>query len=330
MLASISLLPIFLRKLSALLEFELVVIVSKLAVTSESFFMITYQPSAMTISENLRVNSIVWIHSLNENEMGPTRRIIEDLGILQVDGGFPIREQPVKNREEFSEIMHELHQEARNGFRPILHIDMHGTKTEGLYFAPSNEVMTWEEVLAAIRPLNVATENNLICIFALCYGLTFYKHINLKDSVPAYYFCAPRDEVTVGPLQREALAFYQSLAKDPNVTSAFNKTLGKLMVSFHCQGVFFQVLRRYISDHCRGREYKERKERMLSELLEKNGIATPSSDQLRVARQQIKSFLQPGQQLIDNYAPKFLVGRPAAFSYEDLDRAMQSGASTKN
>ena len=41
--------------------------------------MLSYSGTALTISETLQTNAIVWIHSLPEQEMGPSRRILEDL-----------------------------------------------------------------------------------------------------------------------------------------------------------------------------------------------------------------------------------------------------------
>src|SRR4051812_32790736 len=49
--------------------------------------MISYSDTALTISETLQTNAIVWIHSLPEREMGPSRRILEDLEGLTSAGG---------------------------------------------------------------------------------------------------------------------------------------------------------------------------------------------------------------------------------------------------
>ena len=51
--------------------------------------MISYSGTGLTISEKLQTNSIVWLHSLPEDEMGPRRRILEDLEDLARADGFP-------------------------------------------------------------------------------------------------------------------------------------------------------------------------------------------------------------------------------------------------
>ncbi|TGS87464.1 hypothetical protein EN817_08615 [Mesorhizobium sp. M3A.F.Ca.ET.174.01.1.1] len=51
--------------------------------------MISYSDTALTISETLQTNAIIWIHSLPEHEMGPSRRILEDLEGLATAGVSP-------------------------------------------------------------------------------------------------------------------------------------------------------------------------------------------------------------------------------------------------
>ena len=49
--------------------------------------MISYSDTGLTISETLQTNAIVWLYSLPEQEMGPTRRILEDLeGLAGLQG----------------------------------------------------------------------------------------------------------------------------------------------------------------------------------------------------------------------------------------------------
>ena len=53
----------------------------------------------ISIAEPLQIISIVWIHSLVEAEMGPTRRILDDLVDLGQSGGLPVLEFAVANRQ---------------------------------------------------------------------------------------------------------------------------------------------------------------------------------------------------------------------------------------
>ncbi len=94
-----------------------------------------------------------------------------------------------------------------------------------------------------------------------------------------------------------------------NVTAAFNLTLGGVMQSFHCQGLFLQSLLRYIRTYCIGRMRQNRLERMVAAVLQRDGIANPSGTQLQSLRRRIRESLKPGQKVIDVFAQSFLIGR---------------------
>ena len=285
--------------------------------------MIDYSETGLTISEKLKTNAIVWIYSLPEAEMGPTRRILEDLHILAGAGGFPVLEYPVGNRLELAEVFGELTVKVGQGLRPVLHVDAHGTEAEGLLLAPSGERVSWHNTIDLIRDLNVATGNNLTCVFALCFGLHLYKQVSLKKPVPAYLFFAPQSEISVGFLEAKTLSFYREINRTSNVTSSFEATLGASMQSFHCQGLFLQALLRYIRGYCMGKQQAARQERMVTALLQRSGVTEPSSAQLRATRMKVKEFFKPGQHLIDRFAPSFLIGRAPAFSFKDLDKILK-------
>ncbi len=292
--------------------------------------MISYSDTALTLSETLHTNAIVWIHSLPEGEIGPTRRILEGLKGLATEGGFPVFEYAVGDRAELVKTFNELSSCAEQGLQPILHVDAHGTVADGLVLAPSGERVGWADVIELLRKLNVATENNLTCVFALCFGLHLYENVSLKKAVPAYLFCAPPSEISVGFLEDQTLSFYRKINQSSNVTYAFNATLGASMNLFHCQGLFFLSLLRYIYTYCMGKRRQERQERMLTAVLKHKGIVNPSNAQLKQARKNVRELLELGQSLIDRFAPTFLIGRDADFKYEDLEKVLKRSTTSKH
>jgi hypothetical protein len=104
-------------------------------------------------------------------ETGPTRCILEDLETLAGAGGFPVIERKVSDRSELLRVMSELAEHATGGLRPILHVDAHGSPKDGMLLAPSGDQVGWADVIELLQNLNVATGNNLVSVFALCFGL---------------------------------------------------------------------------------------------------------------------------------------------------------------
>ncbi|MFA1672068.1 hypothetical protein ACDY97_04425 [Rhizobium mongolense] len=176
--------------------------------------------------------------------------------------------------------------------------------------------------MEALGLLNTATGNNLICVFALCFGLHMYTQVRLSKAVPAYMFFAPESEISVGFLEGQTLAFYREINQTGNVTTAFESTLAGEMQSFHCQGLFFQALLRYCRVECTASKRKNRQEKLVTAILKRDRIEHPSSAQLREIRRQVKILTAPGQHVIERFAPLFLIGRAPVFDYGDLRRIL--------
>jgi hypothetical protein len=87
---------------------------------------------------------------------------------------------------------------------------------------------------------------------------------------------------------------------------------------FHCKDIFARALAEYIAKHCSGKGSQKRREKMVTAVMDKNGISKPSPEQLADARKKVKKSLEPTQALIDHYAPKFLIGREPGFDFKEL------------
>jgi hypothetical protein len=278
----------------------------------------------ITIIDTLQVNAIVWIRSLPEGELGPTRRILDDLAQLGPGGGLPVFEFAVGDRAELAVVLKDLAEQAAQGLRPILHFDAHGNAEGGLLLAPSGEWAPWSDLLEALRVINIQTGNNLVAVFALCFGLHLYKQVELAKAVPAYLFIAPAKAVSVGFLEDETCAFYKTLHQAGAFFPAFAATLAKAMTMMNCQGIFLEALAQYVKTSCQGKARRERLERMVTKVIERDGISQPTPQQLGEARKRIRKALEPGEGLIAHYAPTFLIGRAPGFTYTDVKRLVNS------
>lgn len=275
-------------------------------------------PEGLSISETLSVNCILWIQSLDEDEIGPSRRILEDLEVQSVGAGLAVRKVSVTDRNSFLQLLSECEVAAEEGLRPILHFDMHGSEAEGLFLKPSGDCVSWKELIESLRSLNAATENNLICVFATCYAYQMLLELELSRATPAYVIIAPPKEVYVDFLEGNTARFYELLCVDGSVLEAFTRTLLKQMMYYHCQGMFLRALAQYITSYATGPKLELRVRATAIEKLKTVGIEYPSEEDIVNAQTDVRCLLEPGQHLIDLFAPKFLAGRPAKFDFEFL------------
>lgn len=270
------------------------------------------------LSDNLAINSLLWIRSLGAHELNPSRRMVEDLQTLAAADGFTFEEHVVECPEDLLALLGNIARRADEGLRPILHFDCHGSRSDGLLLEPSGEYLDWPRLADGLRAVNVATANNLCCVFGVCFGLHMSFELRLSKPSPYYLTIAPEQEILVGQLEQSTLPFYREVFSSGNITSAYSKVLRPDLKLFHCKEVFARALATYIANNCVGRAAKRRQERMVTEILQQDGIVSPSSEQLREARAKIKAALAPSQTIIDQFAPTFLIGREPGFGYPEL------------
>lgn len=282
----------------------------------------------LSIAEPLQINAVVWIGSLADDERGPSRRMVSDLQDLAQTGGHPVFERAVENRQDLFKVLEQLAEEANQGLRPILHFDMHGNSDAGVYLKPSGEWASWPELMDRLRAVNIATENNLVVVFALCHGLHLYKYAELKKAAPAYLFAAAQEAVTVGFLLDEVPEFYRQVHAADAFLEPFDATLGKQMTLINCQGLFLKALAHYVKNYARGEVLEDRIARTVQAKLKHEGVTAPTTEQLAEAGAQVRAGLEPSEKLIEVFAPFFLIGRPPGFTYADVEAVAGPRGST--
>lgn len=272
----------------------------------------------LEITNKINVNAVVWLQSLPESEGGPSRRIQEDLFELSKKDGLPLHVLSIGSAADMAEALSALHQQAEKGLRPILHFDAHGHKDDGLLLS-SGEYYGWDRLAERLRAINASTSNNLCCISASCYGLHLSKQIDVTKPAPAFILIAPEDKTTFGFLEDETVNFYRLLNETGNINLAFEGSLRGQMQMFNAERLLALGLARYMKTRCSGKAALERRERVLTQLLDRQG-SDRSPDRVRSARRQIKKALKPDQAMVDHFAQKFLVGREASIKIAQLTK----------
>lgn len=271
----------------------------------------------MQLDSGFSCNSVIWLSSLPDSELGPTRRMVEDMESLKAEISIGFQHIQVTSATHLKSLLEELAWRAsEHGMRPLLHFDMHGNKEEGLYISQSSEYFSWNELYTNLQGLNKATGNNLVVIGAACFGLRSIMPIKLDKPAPFFVLLAPEEEVCVGFLEDNALRFYCDLFASGSLDAAYSRHLSDEFKYFHCEKMLFIVVAKYIRAGCKGKSAQERREQLLTDVFSQGMEKTEAN--LSSVRKKIKEGLKPDQSLLDRYAKTFLAGRTCSFIMQQL------------
>ncbi len=270
----------------------------------------------MRFFSTVSINGLVWISSLDDHQKGTTRRVIEDLEPYFTLIGLPFVFVEPKTKAELLAGLANIAKRAREGFRPLVHIDTHGSETGGIYIAGSKEFVSWQLLVDEFRKINLATKNNLCVVSAACFGMNVIRPITIDQQTPFYVMIAPQKTVTFGFMEQKTLPFYRAVFDGLDILKGYETHLTPEFSAFHCEGLLATALARYVRDHCIGRGAKVRHEHLLT-LAVNEGLQNTRLNR-KMARKLAKKMIKPDQQFIDRYVRSFLIGRRVPFSVADV------------
>jgi hypothetical protein len=161
----------------------------------------------LQVSSGITVNSLIWVSSLEPDKKGTTDRVHYDLQPYFVSIGLPFHAVEPKSASELLDGLDALAKRAKEGLRPIIHFDTHGSRADGLYIAASDEFVSWQQLVEKLRPINVATRNNLCVVSAACFGMHAIMEIAISTAAPFFALFAPENTVTFGFVEKRTVPF---------------------------------------------------------------------------------------------------------------------------
>lgn len=271
----------------------------------------------MQLNSSFSCNSVIWIASLPDDELGPSRRMTEDVASHSSRLGFHFSRFNVRCRSELAQTLDEINFQAReHGLRPILVLDAHASQEDGLLLNDSHETMPWTELSTLLQQINISTLNNLCVIGAACFSLRAISPAKLDQAAPFFILLAPEQEVNVGFLEKNLPTFFDRLFTYGSLDDAYSRHLSESFKYFHCEKMLFIVVAKYIKAGCKGKSAAERRERLMTEVF-MQGMQNTQANRKSI-REKLKAGLKPNQALLDRYARTFLVGRSCSFTMEQL------------
>ncbi len=249
------------------------------------------------------VNTVLWISSLKEEEIGLSNRILEDLASLLDASGVSLKCFEVNSIQEMKWLTTDLSFRILQGMRPIIHLDMHGCET-GLQIVKSGEIYPWSYFCNAFSIINRLSKNELMIFSTACFGLKMIEGIDPVARSPFSCLIAPQSEIKAGYLADNVLSFYKSLFETQSIDEAFKKTLGQPFKIFSSHDVFLVLMSAYYEDHCSGMRKITRREQLLSKVVDAGRAR--NSQEIKFARSYLKSALQFDEALVKKYSNYFL------------------------
>ena len=205
----------------------------------------------------ISISRIIVIESLAPHEVHTGALQADWIRALMSDNnvGISVDLATVLGAAEFRTAIHELVDRARtSGDWPMLHIECHGSKSTGLWFADET-VIPWEGLGSLFAELNVATEFNLLVLVSACFGAYLTGQFSPVRQAPAWGIIAPTHTVDSAEILSGFRSFYDCFAKTCDLGTA----AAQLSRSPLSEGAWFsklaedwyeQLITAYTRKHC--------------------------------------------------------------------------------
>ncbi|UTH47579.1 hypothetical protein KBW81_12770 [Loktanella salsilacus] len=270
----------------------------------------------MHFSSVVRINSIFWITSLHDDEVGVTRRVLEDL-----EPGCSQRELLFghfipSTAAEFLGCLDAIASKASVGMRPIIHLDTHGSADAGIRIAGSGEHVSWADIVDKLRIINRITENNLCVISCACFSFHVVSEIDINETSPFFILIAPEHEIAAGDIEENIIKFYFDMLDNEEIITAHQKWFAENLRLFHCEKMLAIVLAKYVNNSGIGRQRARRKEDLVTKAIN-SGVANNRTNR-RALRKLVDKNLKVDERLIERFLTSFLAGKKPSFSMAQI------------
>jgi hypothetical protein len=215
------------------------------------------------------LTKFVVVESLEAHEVKTGEILADHLRGLVADHalGLAVEYKLCESAGEFRKILRELAREAQElGHLPVLHVECHGSKSDGLEFA-NGSLMSWPDLAAELTELNIATQFNLLAALSACFGGYLLGEITALKPTACWCIIAPTEIIDPAEAMRGFRLFYTQLLhlKDAG------KATAALRATLLSQGEWFSQLAQlwferlivdYAMSHCTFEAVRKRAKRM--------------------------------------------------------------------
>ena len=263
-------------------------------------------------------NAILLISSPRDGEFSLSRKLHDDLSQFRISiGDFFHKSWVVQSKKELINVFHEIEVLAENGVLPIISLCMHGDKDKGLLTVGSGEFLSWNDLILALRRINVKTKNNVCVVSSACESYHMINAIKILEPVPFHTLIAPEEMVSFGFIDDNFSRFYRKILESNDLNNAF-LDISSCFKSFNCQKIFVTAFGQYIKYFCMGKTLHARKEQLTTIALN-----VTEERNLKRIRKEIKSKIKPNQFIMDKYASNFLINKNHGIRFDEIMRLIR-------
>lgn len=282
-------------------------------------------PAQLRFTSIAKINTLYWISSLDEDEQGVTRRILEDLEPLCAAKNLRFRRYAPTGAAELLAALDDIAAEARDGMLPLVHFDMHGSAPAGLRLSPSEEFVDWAAVADRLRVVNETTGNNLCVVSGACFSFEVVRQIDIHRTVPFFILLAPEEEISSGELEERTAGFYRDMLDEEDILTARERWFGDRLRLFHCEKMLAVVLAKYVNNAAMGRQQERRREQLVTDAINQ-GVVNDRGNRRRL-RRMANEMIKPTEELIKRFVPVFLAGKEPGFTIDEIKRMVREARS---
>lgn len=181
----------------------------------------------------------------------------------------------VENAKQWHEAMDYLVKVSKDGQRPIIHFEIHGTEEKNGLYIKNGDVIEWLDVLKRISDVNYACDCNLFVSFAVCYGQYLVQFIKVSNRMPFCMSLGSFGELYEEDIEVCFFAFYEELLTSFDIDKAYQALINAHSdkQSNYClikaDVLFAKVYRGYFEKMCTITALKKRAEKEFSAHLKK-------------------------------------------------------------
>ncbi|OYU33741.1 hypothetical protein [Novosphingobium sp. PASSN1] len=263
-----------------------------------------------------KINSLFWITSLRANEVGVTRRVLDDLEPLCESQHLPFEQFTPTTAPELLAALDAIAVQACHGMLPIIHFDTHGSSDDGIHIVQSGENVGWAAIAEKLRIINRITGNNLCVVSGACFSFQVVSELDINNTSPFFILLAPEQEIAAGDIEANIVSFYRDVLDREDVVTAYERWFPGVLRLFHCEKMLAIVLAKYINNFGLGPQRQRRKEELVTRAF--NDGVPRSRQNLRRLRKSADNLIKVNEALIQRFIPTFLAGKAPEFTVKQI------------